>query len=131
MKELNRKIGDMEYDGLITDLNPPVEVRGRVIAKQSSEKTFLRGTIFARSKADSKLYILGSTPDTGDTLTPDCILCDDSEIGTVNDLDTPVYTAGCFHPGKVTVADGYTISDADLDELRKRNIVFRMPHAAN
>jgi hypothetical protein len=57
-------------------------------------------------------------------LTPDCILCDDTEVGTDNDVNVAVYTAGCFNPQKVTVNDGYTITEANKDELRKRDIVF-------
>ena len=32
-KELRQKLGSMEYDGLITGLNPPVRVDGGTIAK--------------------------------------------------------------------------------------------------
>ena len=129
MAELNRKVGEMNYDGLITDLNPPVQVRGGTIAKLAAEATYARGTILAKSDTDSKLYILGSTG--AGTLTPDCILCDDTDLGTVDDLNAAVYTAGCFDPGKVTVANGYTITEADKDELRMRNIVFKAVFAAN
>jgi len=124
--ELNRKIGDMEFDGLITDLDPPVQVRGGTIAKLDTGAKYARGTILAVSEGDNKLRILGS-PDAG---TPHSILCDCCEVGTVADSDQAVYTAGCFHPGKVAVADGYTITEKDLDDLRMRNIVFRQPHEA-
>ena len=33
MTELSKKIGDMEFDGLVTDLTPPVQVRGGTITK--------------------------------------------------------------------------------------------------
>jgi len=124
VRDLNKKVGEMEYDGLITDLNPPVQVRGGVLSKLSAEAPYKRGTILARNSADNKLYILGTT---GDTLTPHSILCDDCTVGTSADLNQPVYTAGCFHPDKVTVADGYTLTPADEDALRMRNIVFRLP----
>ena len=129
MAELNRKVGEMNYDGLITDLNPPVQVRGGTLSKLSTAATYARGTILAKSDADNKLYILGSTG--SGTLTPDCILCDDTDIGTVNDLNAAVYTAGCFDPDKVTVAENYTITEADKDELRMRNIVFKAAFPAN
>ena len=129
MRDLNRKVGDMEFDGLITELNPPVQVMGGTLSKLSTATKYPRGTILARSSDDNKLYILGATDD--DTLIPHSILCDDCEVGTDDDLNQAVYTAGCFHPGKVTVADGYTITETDLDNLRMRNIVFRLPHEAN
>ena len=129
MADLNRKVGEMNYDGLITDLNPPVQVRGGIIAKLSAEATYPRGTVLAKCDADDKLYILGTTG--GDEYVPDCILCDETEIGTTDDINVAVYTAGCFDPNKVTVDTGYTITEADKDKLRERNIVFKAVFEAN
>lgn len=196
MKNLSNKIGTMEFDGLVTDIKPAVQVRGGTIRKLDAEATLKRGTVLAKG-ADGKLSILGSgakevTEDfDGDgtattfTLTasplplsvkgakvgteaavvsaynaqtgvvtlsaapaagtknvhityenpaadvPDCILCDDVIIGTDEDIKTAVYTAGCFDPNKVTVANGYTVTEADRDKLRERNIVFKAASAAN
>jgi len=128
MRDLKTKVGSMEYDGLITDLTPPEQTRGGLIARGAAKYT--RGTIFARNTTDNKLYILGTTV-AGQTLLPFGILCDDCEVTAGADLNQVLYTAGCFHPDKVTVKDGYDITATDLDELRKRDIVFRLPHAAN
>jgi len=130
MKDLNRKIGDMEYDGLITDLNFPVQVRGGAIAGLAAAASYKRGTILAKNTTNNKLYILGSTVGT-DTLVPDSILCDDCDVDASTDNNQAVYTSGCFHTEKVIVASGYTITEADFDELRMRNIVFKLPHEAN
>lgn len=65
------------------------------------------------------------TYDRADANTPDCVLCDDVTVGTSNDETVAVYTAGCFNTSKVTVKTNYTITDADLDALRCRNIVFK------
>jgi len=51
VQKLDRKVGEMNFDGLISDLTPPVEVRGRVIAKQATETTYKRGTVFAKGQA--------------------------------------------------------------------------------
>ena len=59
------------------------------------------------------------------TGTPDCILCDDTEVDTAEDVPVDVYVAGCFDPEKVTVADGYTITQADKDKLRTYSIAFK------
>lgn len=132
MTELNRKVGDMNYDGLITDLNPPVQVRGRAIAKLETETTYKRGTIFAKGQGDKKLYILGTTATTeSGTLLQDCVLCDNVTVGTDDDVNVVVYMAGCFDPNKVTVQESYTITEADKDELRKRNIVFKAAFESN
>ena len=125
VKNLNRKVGEMNYDGLITDLTPPVQVTGGVVSKLAAGATYTRGTAFAKSTLSGKLYILGTVAPNGDTLTPDCILCDDEDIGTGEDVSTTVYAAGCFDPDKVIVASGYTMTTADRDKLRERGIVFK------
>lgn len=124
MANLNRKIGEEGFDGLITQLIPPVQVRGRTIRKLGTAGTIKRGTIMAISSTDGKLVVLGTAAGNGETLTPDCILTDDIEVGTANDVNAAVYTAGCFDLGKCIVASGYTVTAANLDALRTRDIVF-------
>ena len=62
MKNLRTKLGEMEYDGLIVELIPEVEVRGGKIRKLDAEATIKRGTILAKD-ADGKLIVLGSDID--------------------------------------------------------------------
>lgn len=134
MINLSERIGEMTFDGLITDMKPTPEVRGGVIRKLSAAATLKRGTILAKSSGtagDGKLVILGSTATTNETLTPDCILCDDIEVGTTSDEKVAVYTAGCFDISKVTVAASYEISEGDKDNLRMRGIVFKDAASAN
>lgn len=196
MTNLSRKLGEMEYDGLVSDVTPKVEVRGKTIRKLSAETTLTRGTILAKD-ADGKLIVLGSDVDntgtfsaTGDGsttkfslvsggVTPsavtevkvdgtattaytynkvtgelefseapantktiavkfvtgggnaDCILCDDVVVGTSEDVIATVYTAGCFNTAKTIVAEGYTMTSADYDSLRKYGIVFKASNSAN
>ena len=125
MKELSKNLGGMEYDGLITGLNPPIRVDGGIIAKLGTSTVYERGTVLAKSAKDGLLYILGTDPMDGDTLTPDCILCEDTEVGTEEDTPAVVYAAGCFDPEKVKLADGYTITQADKDKLRAYSIIFK------
>ncbi len=109
----------MEYDGLITGLNPPARVEGGVIGKLSAPATYKRGTLLGKSSDTGLLSIYdGST-------TPDCILCDDTEIGTEEDVEAVVYAAGCFDPAKLTLAEGYTLTQADKDKLRTYSIIFK------
>lgn len=135
-KELRKKLGSMEYDGLITGLNPPSRVDGGTIAKLETATVYKRGTLLAKSAKDGLLHILGEAPpepasgETADTYTPDCILCDDTEVGTDEDVHVDVYVSGCFDPKKVTVAEDYTITQADKDKLRTYNIVFKAASAA-
>jgi hypothetical protein len=121
MTELSKKIGQMDFDGLRTDLVPPVQARGGVITGGEQAATYKRGTVLGKADGSTKLAVLGSA----EGLVPDCILCDDVQVEAGADTAISVYTAGCFDPDKVTVADGYTMTDSDLDELRKRGIVFK------
>lgn len=85
MINLSEKLGEMTFDGLITDIKPAPEVRGGIIRKLSATATLKRGTILAKSSGtagDGKLVVLGSTAKENETLTPDCILCDDIDVGT-------------------------------------------------
>lgn len=131
MINLSEKLGEMTFDGLITDIKPAPEVRGGVIRKLSAAATLKRGTILAKSSGDGKLVVLGTAAVNNETLTPDCILCDDIEVGTAADEKVAVYTAGCFDIGKVTVSASYTITEGDKDNLRMRGIVFKAAAAAN
>lgn len=135
MTNLSKKLGEMNFDGLFTDVVPAVQVRGGTIRKQTtSAVTLKRGTILAKSygtAGDGKLVVLGTAAVSNETLTPDCILCDDIEVGTAADEKVAVYTAGCFDIGKVTVSASYTITEGDKDNLRMRGIVFKAAAAAN
>lgn len=122
-KELHQKLGSMEYDGLITGLTPPIRVDGGVIAKMAAPTLLKRGTLLG--KGDTGLFSVYDG-----TGTPDCILCDDTEVGTEADIPVEVYAAGCFDPQKVTLADGYTMTQADKDRLRAYSIVFKAASSA-
>ena len=56
---LYNKVGEMEYDGLITDLTPPVQVRGGTIAHGVAAAEYVRGTIMAKDSS-GKLHIFGT-----------------------------------------------------------------------
>lgn len=116
MRNLSRKVDSMEYDGLISGLTPQVKVGGGVIAKLATETTYVRGTVLAKN-AEGKLAIAGTA-----STTPNCILADDVVVGTDADVNVAIYEMGCFDPEKLTVADDYTMTEADKDELRQRGI---------
>ena len=124
-KHLNDKVGSMEYDKLIAGITPPVKVASGIITKLSAAATYPRGTVLCRSSrtgGDGKLKILRTTAVENETLTPDCILCDDEDIGTDADANVAVYVMGCFNEDALTVDDEYTITQADKDALRERGI---------
>lgn len=128
MINLSEKIGEIEQDNLITDLTPKVETRGRTIRKAAEATVLKRGTILAMSSGeggDGKLVVLGTEAGKDETLTPDCVLCDDTAIDNTADVEAIVYTAGCFNTSRVTVKEDYEMTAADFDALRKYGIVFK------
>lgn len=118
MTELSKKIGDMEFDGLVTDLTPHIQVSGGVIAKGAALTTYKRGTVLGMSEGGTLSIYDG-------TGTPNCILCDDTDVGTEEDANVAVYISGCFDPDKVTLADSYELTADDIDQLRMRGIIFK------
>ena len=134
-KRLDENLGSVGYDGLIVANEPVADVFTVTIRKEATAAaTYKRGTVLALSAGtagDGKLVVLGTAAVSNETLTPDCILCDDIEVGTAADEKVAVYTAGCFDIGKVTVSASYTITEGDKDNLRMRGIVFKAAAAAN
>lgn len=120
-KNLDKLVGTMEYDGLITGLAPQVIVGGGTIKALSAAATLKRGTVLSKD-TDGKLVVMAKGA------TPDCILCDDTTVGTA-DVNVTVYISGCFDPDKVTVADTYALTEADRDTLRTKNIYFKQAMA--
>ena len=59
MITLSKKLGDMTYDGLVTDVKPEVIVAGGTIKHDVAEATYVRGTLFEKG-ADGKLVIYGT-----------------------------------------------------------------------
>lgn len=119
-KHLNRKVDEMSYDKLIAGMTPPVKVISGTLAGLDTAADYVRGTVLAKSGADGRLYILGTDAGAGDTLTPDCILCDETTVE--GDTAAAVYAAGCFNLDALTVKEGYTITQADRDKLRERGL---------
>ncbi|HCS73025.1 MAG TPA: head decoration protein [Clostridiales bacterium] len=125
MASLNKKIGTVTYSNLIAGMDPPVHINSGTIRKLAVETTYPRGTVLSKSSGtagDGKLVILGTTAATDETLTPNCVLCDDVVVGAATDVNTTVYTAGCFNADALTVKDAYTMTEADKDKLRERGI---------
>lgn len=118
MTELSKKIGDMEFDGLVTDLTPHIQVSSGVIAKGAALTTYKRGTVLGMSEGGTLSIYDG-------TGTPNCILCDDTDVGTEEDANVAVYISGCLDPNKVTLADSYELTADDIDQLRMRGIIFK------
>ncbi|MBR5409259.1 MAG: hypothetical protein IK104_01185 [Clostridia bacterium] len=122
MEELNRYLGEKEFDGLITDVNPAVTVRGVTLAAPEAETSLKRGALLVK---DEDGYI----PCAADALDESCvILCDDVTYDAAAAVS--VYTAGCFEPGKVYNANGSSLIENEVDEgdllgLRVAGLYFK------
>ena len=128
MTELNKRLGSMDYDGLIADINPKLVVSGGTIRKLGTAGTIKRGTILAKSSGtsgDGKLVVLGTAATGDEVLTANCILCDDVDVGTADDVTAPVYLMGCFNLNKCITINDHTITEAEKDALRNGGIFFK------
>ena len=124
-KRLDENLGIVGYDGLIVANEPVADVFTVTIRKEATAAaTYKRGTVLALSAGDGKLVILGSTATTNETLTANCILAEDVEVGTTADVTVLAYRTGHFARNKLAVASGYTLKATDEEELRKAGILL-------
>lgn len=126
-KRLDENLGSVGYDGLIVANEPVADVFTVTIRKAAAAATYKRGTVLALSAGtagDGKLVILGSTATTNETLTANCILAEDVEVGTTTDVTVLAYRTGHFARNKLAVASGYTLEATDEEELRKAGILL-------
>lgn len=124
-KRLDENLGSVGYDGLIVANEPVADVFTVTIRKEATAAaTYKRGTVLALSAGDGKLVILGSTAITNETLTANCILAEDVEVGTTADVTVLAYRTGHFARNKLAVASGYTLKATDEEELRKAGILL-------
>lgn len=124
-KRLDENLGSVGYDGLIVANEPVADVFTVTIRKEATAAaTYKRGTVLALSAGDGKLVILGSTATTNETLTANCILAEDVEVGTTADVTVLAYRTGHFARNKLAVASGYTLEATDEEELRKAGILL-------
>lgn len=124
-KRLDENLGSVGYDGLIVANEPVADVFTVTIRKEATAAaTYKRGTVLALSAGDGNLVILGSTAITNETLTANCILAEDVEVGTTTDVTVLAYRTGHFARNKLAVASGYTLKAADEEELRKAGILL-------
>lgn len=130
-RHLSSHLGTIDpNDNLFSGLDPVAIVSAGTIKATGTAFTLKRGTVLAKG-SDGKLVILGTTPVAGEGgTTPaapiaDCVLSDDVNVGASTDEIATVYISGCFNDKALIVKDGYTMSAADKDKLRERNIYLR------
>lgn len=135
MSNLVNKVGSVGQDNLIARPFPRALTFGVKIA--AGEGALKRGTVLT-AKDDGSYVVCGKKVTTGEgdaatTTTysnPSAILADDVDASGTTAAAAVAYHTGNFNPAAVIVADGYTLTGADKDNLRKYNIVFTQMHDA-
>lgn len=125
--DLHEKLGTVTPENLIAKLDPPALKGTGILRKLGAKATLKRGTLLAKSSGsagDGKLVIFGTTAATNETLTADCILVNDVEVGTAADENALVFIAGNFNEDALILATGASLTEADRTDLRTRGIIL-------
>lgn len=126
---LVNKVGEIGQDNLIARLFPRALTFGIKIA--AGEGELKRGTILTRG-ADDTYNVYGKSATTGegdDAVTavvgePSAILVEDVDASGDAAVAAVGYCSGNFNLTAVIVAEGYELTAADRDTLRKYDIYF-------
>ncbi len=113
--DLCRKVGEVGQDNLIAKLWPPAETFA--VKVKSGEGVLKRGSVLALNEGE---YTLLSTETTGKA---NCILADDVDA-TEAEAVAVAYRTGHFNAKALMLKEGYTLSEADREELRKDGILL-------
>ena len=119
-KRLDETIGAVGFDNLINGQYPPAEVF-------TVAKTYKRGTVLALSAGtagDGLRVILGTAAKSNETLTANCVLADDVEVGTASDAVATAYRTGHFNKNSLITDNSHAISETDKEALRSAGILL-------
>ncbi len=114
-ENLVNKVGECGQDNLIAGLFPRALTTGVNISAGAGK--LARGTVLSR-KEDGTCEVMA----TGGS--PAYILADPADASGTEAVAAVAYRSGNFNPDAVTVAEGYTLTAADKDALRKYDIIF-------
>lgn len=118
-------MGEQKYTNIWNSVDVPVITGLRTIRKLSAAATYKAGTALALSggtAGDGKLVILGTAAASNETLTANCILAEDVEVGTDADVQALVYLSGHANANKLAVASSHTITAAEIEAFRAAGI---------
>lgn len=119
-------MGEQKYANIWNSVDVPVITGLRTIRKLTgAAATYKAGTALALSggtAGDGKLVILGTAAASNETLTANCILAEDVEVGTDADVQALVYLSGHANANKLAVASSHTITAAEIEAFRAAGI---------
>ena len=114
-ENLVNKVGECGQDNLIAGLFPRALTMGVKVAAGTGN--LARGTVLSR-KDDGTCEVMAAGG------TPAYILADPVDASGAEAVAAVAYRSGNFNPHAVIVGEGYTLTAADKDNLRKYDIVF-------
>lgn len=121
-KKLNENLGDVGFDGLIVANTPVADVFS--VSLREGQGILKRGSVLAVSSVDRAMVLLGTDPETDETLTANCILADETDTGTAEDVHGIAYRTGHFNRRGVITKSGTTLGADDEEDLRKGGILL-------
>ena len=115
-KSLCNKVGEIGQDNLTAKLFPPAETFGITVA--GGEGELQRGTVMALVDGS---YVVLDAYSTGNA---NCVLADPVDATGEDGVTAVAYRVGHFNRKALIVADGYTMTATDEEELRKGGILL-------
>lgn len=119
-------MGEVKYANIWNSVDVPIITGLRTIRKLTgAAATYKAGTALALSggtAGDDKLVILGTAAASNETLTANCILAEDVEVGTDADVQALVFLSGHANANKLAVASSHTITTAEIEAFRAAGI---------
>lgn len=119
-------MGEVKYANIWNSVDVPIITGLRTIRKLTgAAATYKAGTALALSggtAGDDKLVILGTAAASNETLTANCILAEDVEVGTNADVQALVFLSGHANANKLAVASSHTITAAEIEAFRAAGI---------
>lgn len=118
---LNSQAYEVKPDRLVYDANHPIDVK--VINVASGSGKIKKGTVLALTSAGTYV-VKGVALAEGVTSRANCIVAEDVDTGSTNGSNIPVevYVSGHFNTNELVVADTYTLTVTDKEELRNAGI---------
>lgn len=119
-------MGEVKYANIWNSVDVPIITGLRTIRKLTgAAATYKAGTALALSggtAGDDNLVILGTAAASNETLTANCILAEDVEVGTDADVQALVFLSGHANANKLAVASSHTITAAEIEAFRAAGI---------
>lgn len=118
---LNSTAYDVKPDSLIQDSKHPIDVT--TVSVDTGVGVLRRGTVLSLT-SENKYVVMGTTLGSGVTAKANCVVCDDVDTtaSTGGTTAVPVYISGSLNKNALTVEEGYTLTQTDIEDLRNAGI---------